>query len=150
MIKYLKQYQDKTFEELVNSLIWFDSPLKLKAIFDKLKSLINDVTPLYKEYEVLISQSGTDSPTIIEGKNEIGDIVWSREDQGIYKGILSGAFPLEKTFTYLGTVTDGDLSTYYPSNFINTDDSTVYLYTNVGNLADNILNKTSLNIKVYK
>jgi hypothetical protein len=25
MIKYLKQYADKTFEELVNSLIWFDN-----------------------------------------------------------------------------------------------------------------------------
>ena len=38
MIKYLKQYADKTFEELVNSLIWFDNPLKLKAIFAKLQS----------------------------------------------------------------------------------------------------------------
>jgi len=36
MINYLKQYADKTFEELVNSLIWFDNPLKLKAIFAKL------------------------------------------------------------------------------------------------------------------
>lgn len=36
MINYLKQYTDKTFEELVNSLIWFDNPLKLKAIFAKL------------------------------------------------------------------------------------------------------------------
>lgn len=36
MINYLKQYKNKTYEELVNSLIWFDNPLKLKAIFSKL------------------------------------------------------------------------------------------------------------------
>ena len=44
MIKYLKQYADKSFEELVNSLIWFDNPLKLKAIFAKLQALISTDT----------------------------------------------------------------------------------------------------------
>ena len=46
MIKYLKQYTDKTYEELVNSLIWFDNPLKLKAIFAKLSAVFLTDAPI--------------------------------------------------------------------------------------------------------
>lgn len=43
MINYLKQYADKTYEELVNSLIWFDLSLKLKAIFAKIPTTFKTI-----------------------------------------------------------------------------------------------------------
>lgn len=53
----------------------------------------------YLVYTARLSQTGTDAPiATVLGDNTIGDIVWTRNDQGIYFGTLAGAFTLNKTW----------------------------------------------------
>jgi len=54
--------------------------------------------PLYKSYHFRLSQAGdlTD-PTVVEFKNDIGSIVWTRTNVGRYRATLTGAFNTAKT-----------------------------------------------------
>ena len=50
-------------------------------------------------YRALISQSGTNNPTVVVLENTLpGPIVWTRIDAGIYNGTLSGAFITANTY----------------------------------------------------
>lgn len=52
----------------------------------------------YKVYTALLTQSGTDAPVATVLENTLGDIVWTRDSVGIYRGTLNGVlFLLEKT-----------------------------------------------------
>jgi hypothetical protein len=55
-------------------------------------------TPAYKVYTALLTQLATDPPvpTILE--NTLGNIVWSYDSLGTYKGTLTGAFLIDKYF----------------------------------------------------
>lgn len=55
----------------------------------------------YKVYTALLSQSGTDAPTAIVLENTIGEIVWTRDDVGVYLGTLNATFIEDKTFVLL-------------------------------------------------
>jgi hypothetical protein len=46
----------------------------------------------YKKYIALISQTGTNDPTLSILENTIGDIVWTRAAGGVYQGYLNNAF----------------------------------------------------------
>jgi hypothetical protein len=46
----------------------------------------------YKKYVALISQTGTNDPTLSILENTIGDIVWTRAAGGVYQGVLFNAF----------------------------------------------------------
>ena len=145
MIKFLKQYEGKSFEELVNSLIWFDLPNRLKAIFAKLPS--GDSRP-YKVYTALLTQTGTNAPAATVLENTIGDIVWSRDDAGNYYGTLVGAFTPDKT-TFTASSYDAGRVV---GGFSDTED-TVYLFQEKApytgtNYADSFTN-ISIEIRVY-
>ena len=79
------------------------------------------VTPPYKVYRALISQEDTDNPTAIVLENTIGNIVWTRSNEGQYIGTLADAFTPNKTFTNINNslVSGGLLSNnsaeIYPS-----------------------------------
>lgn len=49
-------------------------------------------------YKAYLSQSGISNPTIQIFENTIGSVVWTRFAVGNYQGVLSGAFPTNKTF----------------------------------------------------
>lgn len=50
---------------------------------------------LKKTYIVQVTQSGTNTPTVVqEFKNTIGNIIWSRTGVGLYELTLAGAFPV--------------------------------------------------------
>jgi hypothetical protein len=83
----------------------------------------------YKVYSALLSQSGTSAPTAIVLQNTLGgNIVWTREGVGVYKGTLAGAFlenktnigtPIIETFTnddYLGPYILHEYSLYRINN----------------------------------
>jgi hypothetical protein len=57
--------------------------------------------PTYTKYVALITQSGTNDPTVVELENTIGPIIWTRVGTGIYYGTLTGAFTLDKTYVML-------------------------------------------------
>lgn len=94
-------------------------------------------------YTAFISQSLTNDPTVTILENTLyDDIVWTRTNLGEYEGTLIGAFPANKTFTFIaqentfgGAVTLKRLS-----------DDTVKIETNS---SDDILNMTPLEIRIY-
>ncbi len=55
-----------------------------------------------KVYKALISQSGTAAPTVTVIANTLGDIAWTRGNQGSYVGTLTGAFTENKTLAFIG------------------------------------------------
>jgi hypothetical protein len=60
-----------------------------------------DVVVNSAKYIATISQSGTSDPTVTVLENTIGDIVWTRTTNGDYRGTLTGAFPIDKTYLML-------------------------------------------------
>ena len=149
MIKYLKQYADKTFEELVNSLIWFDNPLKLKAIFAKLPIPTPVDSRPYKVYTALLTQEGTDAPVATILENTLGgDIVWSYFGVGTYRGTLTGAFTIDKTFTTITPRTiDGTFVIERRDGSNEIGIQTAIKLTNV--LSNEFLYCTEVEIRVY-
>jgi hypothetical protein len=107
----------------------------------------------YKVYSALITQSGTDAPTVTVLQNTLGGtIVWERADVGDYTGTLVGAFPANKTFCINGGVsinggqmylsrTSNDLINMY-SYLINFDDLAFPT-------SDNVIQGSSIEIRVY-
>jgi hypothetical protein len=60
-----------------------------------------DAVVPYKRYIATISQTGIAAPTVTVLENTIGDIVWTRTTNGDYRGTLTGAFPIDKTYLML-------------------------------------------------
>lgn len=105
----------------------------------------------YKSYVALITQSGTAAPTITILENTLGDIVWTRFTAGGYYGTLTGAFLASKTFVIGGSADitggGGDFATL---DIKRLDDDKIYLYTYDNfTVSDNLLNNTSIEIRVY-
>lgn len=76
---------------------------ELKYVKTGVKNTINTGGASYLVYTALLTQSGTDAPTVISNgnntpwQNTIGSIVWTRTGVGAYAGTLNGAFPEGKT-----------------------------------------------------
>ena len=70
-----------------------------ELIESKIPTTTSTTTTLapYQVYTALISQTGTNAPTVIVLENTIGNIVWTRTGTGNYSGTLPGAFPEDKT-----------------------------------------------------
>jgi hypothetical protein len=103
-----------------------------------------------KIYRALISQTGTDAPTVIILENTIGAIVWTRAITGIYTGTLTNAFTVDKTFLISGTSNITNLSIIVQARLGTV--STVNIATgnsSTGSLSDGNLVKTSIEIIVY-
>lgn len=72
-------------------------------------------------YTVTASQSFTNPPEMIIHENTIGNIQWKYVSEGVYHGVLPGAFPLGKTFTICDNGVDGYVSAdlgHWDSDFI--------------------------------
>ena len=149
MIKYLKQYTDKTFEELVNSLIWFDNPLKLKAIFTKLYNLVllNGVN--YKTYTALLTQEGLNAPTAKILENTLGNVTFSYIDVGRYTINSSGLFPVTKTTVSLTAPTDEENRSVVFKYDTRTDGTIEFRTLDINRDPADVFQNGSLEIKVY-
>lgn len=84
-----------TLQEEINNLTWQNAINKLKSI---LKKLLPQEAK-YKVYSALFTQAGTDAPTATILENTLGNIVWTRSEQGVYLGTLSGVFAEDKIFS---------------------------------------------------
>lgn len=59
-------------------------------------SIVSANTP--KVYKALLTQAGTDAPVATVLENTLGgEVVWTRNDVGDYRGTLANAFPNNKT-----------------------------------------------------
>lgn len=107
-------------------------------------------------YAAILTQTGTDAPHVIVLENTLGgEVVWTREDVGVYMATLTDAFTIGKTVFPLGSVQY--ISPPFADNFIGTsgtsyvDDDIVYYQTQNGDgsVSDSILNGTLIKIEVY-
>ena len=71
------------------------------AIISPLKKIFNWQTASekipYRVYTALLTQTGTDAPVAIVLENTLGNVVWTRDNLGIYVGTSSGSFTENKT-----------------------------------------------------
>lgn len=105
----------------------------------------------YKVYIATLTQSGTNPPVATVLENSIGSIVWSYSSVGNYFGTLTGAFPDQnKVFLICSPfpAQDGTQGVLVaPDNANRIFVSTFNLSD--GSAADDDLNKTSIEIRVY-
>lgn len=78
----------------------------IKGIYDKVNEIIDYLNGTsgegsYKVYIALLTQTGTNAPVATVLKNTLGNIVWSRFDQGSYIGTLNSAFTEDKTLVII-------------------------------------------------
>ncbi len=102
-----------------------------------------------KKYIALITQSGTNAPTVDILENTIGNIVWTRSGVGVYSGTLVGAFTTDKTTVLHKSVPGDDTDYLWLSTNINEDaiDMNTYL---AAVASDNIITfKDVIEITVY-
>jgi hypothetical protein len=108
----------------------------------------SDATLGYKVYVALLTQTGTDAPVATILQNTLGVVpTWSYEGVGEYQLNQTGLFTLNKTIVLLGGVTGGgDTLVTDVGNvnyfYISTSDET-------DNLANDLLSKTTIEIRVY-
>ena len=65
----------------------------------------NGVIKPYKTYVARLVQVSTSDPVPTVLQNDIGSIVWTRDDAGTYVGTLTGAFTADKTWATVSTTT---------------------------------------------
>ena len=111
---------------------------------------VSDILPTYTKYVALITQSGTNDPTVVELENTIGPIIWTRTAVGEYEGTLTGAFTLDKTYTTLNKVYNNSIVLVYRK----TDDiikiETTNLHSPTAAYHDAHLSNNTLEIRVYE
>lgn len=113
------------------------------------QTTISELRP-YKVYSALLTQSGTDAPNAIVLENTIGNIVWTRDQNGGYFATLTNAFPQEKTFISITPNSQGIDIPFFTANW-NTVDN-IGFFTLDGNTVtytDGLLINTPIEIRVY-
>jgi len=111
---------------------------------------VSDILPTYTKYIALITQSGTNDPTVIELENTIGPIVWSRISTGVYEGTLTGAFTLDKVYTTLNQVYTNSIALVYRKDIDVIKIETTNLHSPAAAHHDTHLIKNTLEIRVYE
>jgi hypothetical protein len=87
---------------IFEQLTWLTKKVKgLCCAVDKLKE---SEAGSYKVYTALLSQQSEEDPTAIILENTLGDIVWVRNYEGQYEGLLSGAFVENKTWVVINNL----------------------------------------------
>lgn len=120
---------------------------------DWLASLV--LHPTYAVYTALISQIGTNAPTVVVLENTLSAaIVWTRIDSGIYNGTLTGEFLANKTFPIIdnsGPLTPLPLSldVYHRRIGVISDNIVQILTGDDTSYSDGILELTPIEIRVY-
>jgi hypothetical protein len=104
----------------------------------------------YKVYTALLSQTGTDAPTATVLQNTLGgNPVFTYVGVGEYNITLTNAFPENKTF-YLTSPTGGSGQAVVELNREDNNTILVLSFSVSGaELADQILEKTPVEIRIY-
>lgn len=102
-----------------------------------------------KQYRALLSQTGTHAPTAaVLGLNAIGVIVWTRTDIGNYRGTLTGAFPIGRTFIP-PVITTGQGNTTLIQANLNANYIEISTFDSSNEPQDDLLDFTGIEIQVY-
>lgn len=100
-----------------------------------------------KTYVALLTQTGTNAPTATILQNNIGNIIWTRDTNGLYTATATGLLPTNKTIAKVSNNGQVDTQFYAGSN---EDDNSIYLNTSDGTApADDLMTNTPIEIITY-
>ena len=124
----------------------------VKHYFSKINEIIDWInnigTPSYKVYTALLTQTGTNAPTVDSVQvNTLGsNVSWSYSDVGEYQfSITPSIFTSTKTIVIISTIKGFSQFTIAGGNF-----GKIYTFAPTTGLAgNNILSSTSIEIRVY-
>jgi len=127
--------------------------INIDSIIGELRDEIQNLKPRYKVYTALMSQSNSDNPVVKVLHNTLGNIVWTRDQEGIYIGTLSGRFTHNKTVCF-ATPGSYDGNSVGEINMCTVDVNTVQItvYDTSGGNTDFLTGgafEVSIEIKVY-
>ncbi len=112
------------------------------------KATVSQVLP-YKVYTALLTQTGTDAPVATVLQNTLGgEVVWYRDDVGVYFGGFTGAFPSGKSFSLTQSVFESTLNRF-ETMVISVDEVEFRTSAPDGSLQDDLLRNTPIQIQVY-
>jgi hypothetical protein len=94
----------------------------------------------YSPYVATLTQSGTNAPVPTVMVNGVGDITTQRNSSGDYSVLSEGLFVDGKTIVFIGDTNEG-ANTYY--SIISEDE------IRINTLLDDVMNKMSIEIRVY-
>lgn len=103
-------------------------------------SEVKDYILGYSPYVATLTQSGTNAPVPTVMVNGVGDITTQRNSSGDYSVLSEGLFVDGKTVVFIGDTNEG-ASTYY--SIISEDE------IRINTLLDDVMNKMSIEIRVY-
>lgn len=123
-------------------------------VLQLLCNVSESVEPAFLTYVAKISSNGSNAPIVSVMENTIGNIAWSRQAAGVYRGILAGALPSTRT---VGWISHNPLETgshttgfyiYCSSNMISIE---IFEYDadGIGTGTDGEMDNASLEIRVY-
>lgn len=103
----------------------------------------------YKVYSFSITQSGTSAPTVSVSENTLGGtVIWTRTGIGVYRGTLTGAFPIGKSYSIGANTYNSGLPTNVTARRASNDYFEVVSLTPTGG-QDGLLNDVFLEFRVY-
>lgn len=132
--------------------LWLEKKTGYKGEFNLTKFVENLIATSpsgqsYKVYTALLTQTGINAPVATVLENTIGNIVWARNNTGIYQAVLLGAFTSDKTHLLCGTL---QISNNSELIFYQLDQDEVILQTSInGFISDDLLSNFSIEIRVY-
>ena len=108
---------------------------------------VSNALPTYSKYIALISQTGTNDPTLSILENDLGDLVFTRAAIGRYEATLTGAFPTQGQ-VYL-MVSNSQVDTYLRIFWTSMDTIEIRTLDFTNTLTDGLLDYNTLEIRVY-
>lgn len=108
---------------------------------------VSNALPTYKKYVALISQTGTNDPTLSILENDLGGLVFTRAAIGRYEATLTGAFPSQDQ-VYL-MVMNTQVDTYLRIFWTSADTIEIRTLDFTNTLTDGLLDYNTLEIRVY-
>ena len=103
----------------------------------------------YKVYSVLLSQTGTNPPEVIEIlENTLGEITYGFEDDGNYNIFSDGLFTENKTTITVGTQNNSGYNISFLTGYGNSNQLYLLCY-NGGTPSNNVIDNIFLEIRVY-
>lgn len=108
---------------------------------------VTTALPIYSKYIALISQTGTNDPTLNILENDLGDLVFTRAAIGRYEATLTGAFPTQGK-VYL-VVSNNQVDTYLRIFWTSANTIEIRTLDFTNTLTDGLLDYNTLEIRVY-
>jgi len=108
---------------------------------------VTTALPIYSKYIALISQTGTNDPTLNILENDLGDLVFTRAAIGRYEATLTGAFPTQGK-VYL-MVSNSQVDTYLRIFWTSANTIEIRTLDFTNTLTDGLLDYNTLEIRVY-